>query len=91
MENILNFVFWLTLLAHLSMTLVALWRVWRGKNSAARLAGLDLISTLTIAILVIISIIRQESIFVDVAIAVAALGYLSTVALSKYIADQRMA
>lgn len=91
MENLINLIIWSVLFAHLLMTLAALWRVWRGENSAARLAGLDLVSTLTIAILVMISMIRQESIFVDVAIVVAALGYLSTVALSKYIADHRMA
>lgn len=90
METILDTLFWIVLFAHLVMALVAIWRIGRGENGLARLSGLDLFSTLTIATLVIISIIRKESIFIDVAIAAAALGYLSTVALAKYIAEHRM-
>lgn len=90
METILNITIWSVLIAHLLMAFAAVWKVLRGENSAARLAGLDLSSTLTIAVLVIIAIIRQNSIFIDVAIAASALGYLSTVALAKYISDQKV-
>jgi multisubunit Na+/H+ antiporter MnhF subunit len=62
----------------------------RGENAISRLAGYDLASTLTIAILVIISIIRTNVFFVDVAIAAAALSYLSTIVLSKYISDHKV-
>ncbi len=90
MENVLTITIWIVLAAHLLMTFAAAWKVLRGENAVVRLAGLDLASTLTIAVLVIISIIRESSIFIDVAIAVAALGYLSTVALAKYISDQKV-
>lgn len=90
MEQLLNLTIWIVLGVHLLMSLVAAWRILRGENAPARLAGLDLASTLMIAVLVLISIIRQNSIFVDVAIAAAALGYLSTVALAKYISDQKV-
>lgn len=90
MDVILDYTIWVVLIIHLVMAFAAAWRVMRGENSVSRLAGLDLASTLTIAVLVIISIIRQNSIFIDVAIAAAALGYLSTVALAKYISDQKV-
>ncbi len=90
MDNILNITVWIVLFAHLVMILVAAWRVWRGESGISRLAGLDLACTLTIAILVIISILEANSMFVDVAIAVAALSYLSTIVLAKYISDHKV-
>jgi multisubunit Na+/H+ antiporter MnhF subunit len=90
MKSLLDITIWIVLIAHLLMALVAAWRVWRGENGVVRLAGLDLASTLTIAILVIISIIRANIIYIDVAIAVAALSYISTIALAKYISDHKV-
>lgn len=90
MTGLLEVVLWSVLAAHLLMGLVAAWRTWRGKNSIERLVGLDLASTLTLAVLVLVSIFQQNSIFMDVAIALAALSYLSTVVLAKYISDHRV-
>lgn len=90
MKSLLDITIWIILIAHLLMALVAAWRVWRGENGVVRLAGLDLASTLTIAILVIISIIRANIIYIDVAIALAALSYISTIALAKYISDHKV-
>lgn len=90
MESLLDITIWIVLIAHLLMALVAARRVWRGENGVSRLTGLDLASTLTIAILVIISIIRANIIYIDVAIAVAALSYISTIVLAKYISDHKV-
>ncbi|MCL4271013.1 MAG: hypothetical protein KJZ72_15770 [Anaerolineales bacterium] len=90
MQTILDTVIWVILALHLLMVIVAAWNAWRGENSVMRLVGLDIASTLTTAVLVIISIIRQNSLFLDVAIVTTALGYLSTVALAKFISDQRV-
>ena len=90
MKSLLDITIWIVLVTHLLMALVAAWRVWRGENGVVRLAGLDLASTLTIAILVIISIIRANIIYIDVAIAVAALSYISTIVLAKYISDHKV-
>ena len=90
MTGLLGFVLWIVVAAHLMMSLVAAWWTWRGGNSIERLVGLDLASTLTLAVLVLVSIIRKNSIFMDVAIALAALSYLSTVVLAKYISDHKV-
>lgn len=90
MDNLLDLTIWIILIAHLVMLLIAVYRVMRGENGISRLAGYDLSSTLTIAILIIISIIRANVFFVDVAIAAAALSYLSTVVLAKYISDHKV-
>ena len=90
MTKILDYVLWSVLGVHLLMALIAAWRTWRGENSIERLIGLDLASTLTLAVLVLVSIIQQNSIFMDVAIALAALSYLSTVVLAKFVSDHKV-
>ena len=64
--------------------------MWRGENVIDRLIGFDLTGILTLAILVLVSLIEQNSIYIDVALGLAALGFISTIALAKYIADEQM-
>jgi multisubunit Na+/H+ antiporter MnhF subunit len=90
MANILSAVLYVALIVHIGLVAVALWRVWRGENVIDRLIGFDLTGILTLAILVLISLIRQNSIYIDVAMGLAALGFISTIALAKYIADEQM-
>lgn len=90
MQTILNIVFSVVLGLHLLMILVAAWRTWTGENGAVRLVGLDLASTLTTAVLVIVGIISGNSLFLDVAIVTALLGYLATVTIAKFISDQKV-
>jgi len=90
MENITKIAIWIVLAVYLAMALIAVWRAWRGENSISRLMGLDLASTLTLAILIIVSVIQQNNLFIDVAIAFAALSYISTVALAKFISDHKV-
>lgn len=89
-ETPLDALIWIVLGIHLVMVIFAASRIWRDANSVARLVGLDLASTLTIAVLILISIIKENSIFMDIAIAAAALGYLSTIAIAKFISDQKV-
>lgn len=75
---------------HIAMITIATWRVWRGENVADRLIGLDTASTLILAVLVLVSLITRDSIYIDVALGLGALGFVSTIALSKYISDEQM-
>lgn len=90
MLDLLNFVIWGVLIIHVGMILVCVWRVWRGENIIDRLIGLDITSTLVLIILILIAIIEGNSIYFDVAIGLTALSAISTIAMAKYIADQRM-
>lgn len=90
MENVLLITLYAALLIHIVLMGIVLWRVLRGENVVDRLIGFDLTGTLTLAILVIISLIQRDSIFVDVALGLAALGFISTIALAKYLADEQM-
>jgi multisubunit Na+/H+ antiporter MnhF subunit len=90
MATILNVVLYLALIVHIVLIGIALWRVWRGENVIDRLIGFDLTGVLTLAILVLVSLIEQDSIYIDVALGLAALGFISTIALAKYVADEQM-
>ena len=90
MSTILTVTLYTALLTHIILMGVVLWRVLRGENVVDRLVGFDLTGTLTLAILVIVSLIERDSIFIDVALGLAALGFVGTIALAKYLADEQM-
>ena len=74
---------------HLVLIMVCVWRVWRGENVIDRLIAADMVTMLVLSILVILALIQRSSIFIDIALGLAVLGSLSTIALAKYIADQK--
>jgi multisubunit Na+/H+ antiporter MnhF subunit len=90
MAEILTLTLQAALAVHVALIAVCVWRVWRGENIVDRLIGTDLISTLMLAVLVLIALIARQSIYMDMALGLAALSVIGTMALAKYIADQRM-
>ena len=90
MGTILTGVLYLALLIHIFLMAVVLWKVWRGDNIIDRLMGADLLGTLTLAVLVLLALIELDSIYIDVALGLAALGFIGIVALAKYVADEQM-
>jgi multisubunit Na+/H+ antiporter MnhF subunit len=90
METVISTTIWIVLGVYLAMALLVVWRAWCGENSVSRLMGLDLSATLTLAILVIVSILQNNTLYLDVGIALAALSYISTVALAKFISDHKV-
>ena len=80
----------IALVIHVGMLAVVVWRIWRGETIADRLVGVDLVTTMLLSTLILLAIIQRDSIFMDLALALAALGFISTVALAKYLADEQM-
>lgn len=90
MGELLTDVATIALVLHVGMLAVVVWRIWRGETIADRLVGVDLVTTLLLSTLVLLAIIQRDSIFIDLALALAALGFISVVALAKYLADEQM-
>jgi multisubunit Na+/H+ antiporter MnhF subunit len=90
MATVLTYVLYLALLVHIGLLVVVLWRVWRGENVIDRLTGADLLSTMTLSVLVLLALIERDGIYIDVALGLAALGFIGTIALAKYVADEQM-
>lgn len=90
MGELLSEVATIALVIHIGLLATVVWRIWRGETVADRLVGVDLITTILLSIFVLLAIIQRDSIFIDLALALAALGFISTVALAKYLADEQM-
>jgi multisubunit Na+/H+ antiporter MnhF subunit len=99
LDTTLLFVAFGALIIHAIFLVMAVLRAWRGENSFDRLIGLDLTGTLILCSLVLVAIVGtisdynmniNNAIFIDVALGLAALSYLTTIALAKYIVDHRM-
>lgn len=90
LEIIFTYILYVSLLIHILLMSVAFYRVWRGENVIDRLLGLDMLSTLTLAVLVLLSLINQRIIYLDIALGLAALGFVGMIALAKYVADEQM-
>jgi multicomponent Na+:H+ antiporter subunit F len=90
MTTILTYILYLALLVHIGLLAVVLWRVWRGENVIDRLMAADLLGTLTLSVLVVLALIERDSIYIDVALGLAAVSVIGTIALAKYVADEQM-
>lgn len=80
----------IALVLHIGMLGVVVWYIWRGKTIADRLIGVDLVTTVLVSIFVLLSIVQFDSIFIDLALPLAALAFISTIALAKYLADEQV-
>lgn len=90
MEQITNAVIYFSLMVHIILMIIVSFRLWNGENAVDRLAALDLLSNLTLAVLIIAALIHRGMLYIDVAIGLAALGYIGTIALARYIANKKM-
>ena len=76
------------LLVHVVLIAVCLWRLWHGQNPIDRLIALDVIGTLTIALVVLLAIREGWTMWLDVALGFAAVGFAGTVVLAKLLAER---
>lgn len=90
LETVFADILYISLLIHLVLVSVCFLRVWRGENAIDRLMGFELLTTLTMAYLVLLSLISRRIIYIDLALALAVLGFVGTIALAKYLADDQM-
>ena len=66
------------------------YRVSVGPSAADRLQAVDTITTLFIGIIVVLALLRDTSMFVDIAIALAAFAFIGTLALARYISEGKV-
>ncbi|WP_435195514.1 monovalent cation/H+ antiporter complex subunit F [Natronomonas sp. EA1] len=75
------------LLVSASVTLLAGYRVIVGPTTPDRVVALDTIGTNVVAIAVLFAIQRGRGLFVDVALVLAIIGFISTIAVSRYVTE----
>lgn len=64
---------------------ILLIRLIKGPTTADRVVALDLIAVTSVAFLLLISVKSREPIYIDIAIALAFVGFLATIACSRYV------
>jgi multisubunit Na+/H+ antiporter MnhF subunit len=89
-ESLLDWTIRLSLLVHMGVIAGCIWRVWRGENVIDRLLAADLMGVLVLAVLVLLALLRRDSFYIDVGLGLAAVGFVGTVMLARYIADERV-
>lgn len=86
MNAALEMVLQIALAVHIVLIAICVGRVWCGENVIDRLLGADLIGALTIAALVLLALLRATPMYADLALAIAALGVIGTLALARHMA-----
>ncbi|HUG47190.1 MAG TPA: cation:proton antiporter [Candidatus Limnocylindria bacterium] len=71
-------------LVSVALFLAAL-RLFRGPTLADRVIALELIASLMVGIIAVISIVGEQAVLIDVAIALTLVGFLGAVAFARYI------
>lgn len=66
------------------------YRALAGPTPADRLQAIDTITTLLIGIILALTLVLGESLFVDVALALAAFAFVATLALARYLSEGRV-
>jgi multicomponent Na+:H+ antiporter subunit F len=69
------------------ITLVAGYRVIRGPTTPDRVVALDVIATNVVAIALLFALVTGEALFVDVSLVLAIIGFISTVAVARYVTE----
>lgn len=69
----------------LTLALVLLYRVAKGPSVVDRAVASDCIDILTSLALIVFAVYSNRSIYLDIAIIVALLGFIGTVLISKYL------
>lgn len=79
-----NFILGVTIFLSI-LTLVSIYRAYKGPSAYDRVIAINLMTTLVIAVIALIAEFFSESSFLDIAILYAMIGFLMTVAVVKYL------
>jgi len=80
----------MALLILIVLLIPCIYRMWTGPSAADRLQAIDTITTILIGIVVLLMLIRNDHMFIDIAIALSAFGFIGTLALARYISERRL-
>lgn len=66
------------------------WRLIFGENAADRLLANDMITTLLLGIIVLLAALENQGFLVDVALALAALSFIGTLAIARFVGEGKV-
>jgi len=71
------------------MLIPATYRIWTGPSAMERLQALDLTTTILIGMIVVLGIVLQNSLMIDIGVALAAFSFVATLAIARFISEGR--
>ncbi|WP_160133117.1 monovalent cation/H+ antiporter complex subunit F [Halococcus salsus] len=69
------------------VTLVAGYRVIRGPTTPDRVVALDTIATNVVSVAVLFALLTNQGFFVSVSLVLAIIGFVSTIAVARYVTE----
>jgi multisubunit Na+/H+ antiporter MnhF subunit len=89
-DPLVNFGVQAALAVMVLLLVVSSYRVWRGPSGADRLQAVDAVTTLLIGIIIVLALVQGTSMLLDVGIALAALSFVGTLAVARYLAEGKV-
>ncbi len=65
--------------------IICLYRAAVGPTPGDRIVGINMIIGKTVTVMVLVSFIRQEALFLDVALTYSLIGFIATIGVVKYL------
>jgi multicomponent Na+:H+ antiporter subunit F len=90
MSDVANFGIQAALAVMIMLVIISTYRIWVGPAPADRLQALDTLTTLLVGVIVLLALIEGSVFVIDVGIALAAFGFVATLAIARYIADGKL-
>ncbi|AEC50961.1 putative monovalent cation/H+ antiporter subunit F [Pyrococcus sp. NA2] len=66
-------------------TLLSMYRVFRGPTTVDRLVAVDIMTTITVGLMVLLALYYKRMIFLDVALVYAVLSFAGVIAFARYL------
>jgi multicomponent K+:H+ antiporter subunit F len=85
MSQLLTVSLWVAMLAVGVSLLFCGWRLYRGPSAVDRVLAMDTLYINGVAFIVLLGIVQQSRMLFEAALLVAMLGFVSTVAMARYI------
>jgi len=78
------------LLIMVGLLIPASYRVVVGETLPDRLQAVDLITTLLIGVIILLTLVEGSQAFIDLALALAAFAFIGTISIARYISEGRV-
>jgi multicomponent Na+:H+ antiporter subunit F len=89
MNELIGFVTNTALVILVIALIPATYRLWTGPSAMERLQALDLTTTVLVGVIVALGIVLENSLIIDIGIALAAFSFVSTLAIARFISEGR--
>lgn len=89
-QDVLDIIYEGALLIQVLLLFPTFYRAVIGPTISDRLLAIDLITTLLIGIIVVLALMSENESLLDISIAIAALSFIATLAVTRYVSEGKV-